>query len=317
MSSSFEKIDYALRPAKHTERRMLCDIFRKLGYFNRLNNYTYVGFGGIAFSDFVLFHKALGIQEMVSIEKSGKLERIEYNKPFNTITLINQAASVALPKLEWKTPHIVWLDYDDKLSNEMFLDAGIIANHALSGCALAISFQCNNAVELDKFKDENEAFNAFISTFTRERIPQKTDVSNLYGWKFATLGTNMLLAEIESILAARNSKLKPEEKLNFKLVCNIGYSDNAKMTTLVGVFVAEKDEESFTKCEFNRLDFVKKVGDTVAIDVPKLTLREIKFLEKQLPLNGKKLNHTAIPTKDAQNFERLYRYLPNFAVLEN
>ena len=83
MSGSFKRIDYSLRPAKHAERRMLCDIFRRLRPFGRVENYVYVGFGSIWFSDFMLMHRSLGIKDMISIEHSiESRDRIEDNKPF-------------------------------------------------------------------------------------------------------------------------------------------------------------------------------------------------------------------------------------------
>ena len=63
MVDSFRRIDYSLRPAKHAERRMLCDVFRRLTHFQPVETYCYVGFGSVWFSDFVLFHRALGVSE--------------------------------------------------------------------------------------------------------------------------------------------------------------------------------------------------------------------------------------------------------------
>jgi hypothetical protein len=61
MAGSYEKINYSLRPAKSIERKMLCDAFRRLSAFGKVENYQYIGFGSTYFSDFSLFHKALGI----------------------------------------------------------------------------------------------------------------------------------------------------------------------------------------------------------------------------------------------------------------
>lgn len=75
MSGSFRRIDYSLRPAKHAERRMMCDVFRRLRPFGRVEDYMYVGFGSVWFSDFSLFHRALGIRDMLSIEKERSAEQ--------------------------------------------------------------------------------------------------------------------------------------------------------------------------------------------------------------------------------------------------
>jgi hypothetical protein len=101
MSASFRRIDYSLRPAKHAERRMLCDIFRRLRPFGRIEDYVYVGFGSVWFSDFALFHRALGIKRMISIEQAETArDRIEANKPFQIPVIYNQSTNV-LPTLDW------------------------------------------------------------------------------------------------------------------------------------------------------------------------------------------------------------------------
>ena len=319
MPSSYKKIDYSLRPAKHTERRMLCDVFRRLSHFFKLVNYTYVGFGAIAFNDFIMFHKALGIKRMVSFEAdNGLLKRLEANKPYNTISIINKKSTVALPELSWKNPHIIWLDYDDPLIPDMFVDAGIVANYAISGSALAITFQCNKAPEAHANGDENhDALLKFSSNFGAERVPGNIDEMDLSGWDYGKLGAHMLEAEIEAVLASRNLLLPENDQIAFKKICSFEYQDGAKMHTLVGVFVKNEDEGKYQECDFSSLDFLEK-SSSPRIIIPKLTLKEIDSLERQLPLKTEeRIKYGHIPQGDASRFIEFYRYLPNFSVLEN
>ena len=296
---------------------MLCDIFRRLSTFKNLNKYTYVGFGGIEFSDFVLFHKSLAIRNMVSIERSGATQRIEDNKPFNSIKIENRSSSVALPKLSWKDNHIIWLDYDERLLPSMFADVSTIANHANSGTALVYSFQCEAALETEERADGLTPLDRFISVFSRERVPLSAQEEDLYAWEYGQLGGEMLEEEIRSKLAIRNNTLPPTEKLFFHKVCNIEYSDNAKMHTTVGIFVKDADRIRLDACEFSELEFIPHEKN-IRIQIPLLTLREIRRLEKQLPLSsGQSLIAGSIPVEDAKAFSKLYRYLPNFSVLEN
>ena len=69
MGKSYEEINYAIRPAKCIERKMLCEAFRKLSVFGDVKNYRYIGFGSPFFNDFYLFHKNLSINNMICIEK--------------------------------------------------------------------------------------------------------------------------------------------------------------------------------------------------------------------------------------------------------
>ena len=59
--SSYEQINYSLRPAKQIERKMLIEAFRNLTEFGDIGSYRYIGFGSIYFSDFNQVHKSLGI----------------------------------------------------------------------------------------------------------------------------------------------------------------------------------------------------------------------------------------------------------------
>ncbi len=65
MSSSFEKINYNLRPNKCIERKMMCETLSRLSHLEHLHNYRYIGLGSPYFSDFSLFHKNLGITELI------------------------------------------------------------------------------------------------------------------------------------------------------------------------------------------------------------------------------------------------------------
>ena len=105
--------------------------------------------------------------------------------------------------------------------------------------------------------------------------------------------------------------------IGFHPICEIEYQDGAKMTTIVGIFCSDEDAKSkLNLCEFESLDFLPAAGEPIRIVIPKLTVREIKSLERQLPLGDIPLVHGNIPAEDARSFADFYRYLPSFAVLE-
>lgn len=321
MSSSFKRIDYSLRPAKHAERRMLCDVFRKLRPFWKVEEYVYVGFGSIWFSDFALVHRSLGIKDMVSIEQVETARgRIEDNKPFR-IPVDYRKSKEALPDLDWVRNQFLWLDYDDPLSTEMLHDMRTVARRAGSGTVLAVSVQCTKAPQIaeseqDKSPSAPSALDRFITAFGRERVSQDTHEEQLYGWQFGTLSRTILLQEIQSELGSRNSN-ETAAAMHFHQICEIEYEDGAKMTTIVGIFYTTDDQPKMEQCHFATLDFLPTPPRLVRITVPKLTLREFKKLESQLPLSpGNELQLGTIPLAEARRFAAMYRYLPNFAVLE-
>ncbi|MER2512884.1 MAG: O-methyltransferase [Nitrosomonas ureae] len=317
MSASFKRIDYSLRPAKHAERRMLCDVFRRLRPFGRIEEYVYVGFGSVWFSDFSLFHRSLGIKDMISIEQSKSAEqRINDNKPFR-IHVDFRKSTAALPELDWARNQVLWLDYDDPLSPDMLLDMRTVAQRAGSGTVLAVSVQCSQARQVAETDQNNpSAIARFVNAFGRERIPTSTAEDDLYGWPFGILSRSIVLQEVEAELAVRNAS-NPGNEVQFKTICEIDYEDGAKMTTLVGIFYSATDLSLLEECHFNTLDFLAPETTSVRILVPKLTVREFKRLESQLPLKeGASLELGSIPASEARRFSNMYRYLPNFAVLE-
>lgn len=325
MVASFRKIDYSLRPAKHAERRMLCEIFRNLRPFQPVEDYVYLGFGSLWFSDFIMFHRMLGIREMISIERSsGAKERFDANKPFNAITMDYRESSEALPDREWNRRHFVWLDYDDPLSPDMLLDTKIVANNAKSGSVFAISIQCMEAPEIEQAKraeDGSEAITWFQTNFGNERVPDSVTEFDLIGWAYGELSRKMVISEIEAALSVRNISAENGEVIKFTPICDIEYEDGAKMSTLVGIFHAANEDSAIEECHFDKLDFLPDGVKSIRIDVPKLTIREIRFLEQLLPdLKAKKLKKTkgaSIPSSEVEAFAKYYRYLPNFAVLES
>jgi hypothetical protein len=321
MRGSFTRIDYSLRPAKHAERRMLAEIFRKLRPFWPVEDYTYIGLGSLWFSDFILFHRMLGVRRMVSIEREvASMERIKANKPFRSIRLDFRASSVVLPELRWERPYFVWLDYDDPLNMDILLDVQTVAARAKSGTALAVTVQCHRAPDAaaaDEDRSGPSALDRFRDRFGRDRVPEGISAEDLYGWPFAELSARMLRSELEASLAVRNSG-PGAVLMRFRPICDIEYEDGAKMRTIVGVFVSDSDHKKFADCEFNRLDFIGSTSGSMRIRVPVLTMREIRQLERRLPRSSDStIKVGAIPPSHARRFAELYRYFPNFAVLES
>lgn len=321
MTSSFRKINYSLRPAKHAARRMLCEIFGRAHSFQPVDQYTYVGFGSVWFEDFILFHRHLGVREMISIERdTSARSRIEANKPFRSITVHYKNASRVLPGLKWARRHLIWLDYEDALSSGVLLDLRTVVSRSSSGTILAISVPCQRAKEVEDWENDSDgpsALERFETEFGRERVDQSVSDLDLIGWPFGALSRKIIRAEIEAALAVRNNGVSAKDIFSFKPICGIEYDDGTKMMTVVGIFSAAKDRRLVDQCGFNLLDFMPKSGKLIRIRVPKITVREARSLQQKLPkVPGRKVDRGAIPAGDAIAFANLYRYLPNFAALE-
>jgi hypothetical protein len=326
MTDSFRRIDYSLRPAKHAERRMLCDIFRRLAHFQPVEHYRYVGFGSVWFSDFVLFHRALGIRNMLSIEQAVRSRaRFEANKPF-AIEIDFRASSLVLPGLDYERPQFFWLDYDDPITLDMVNDVAAIARRASSGTVLVVSVQCVRppdiaAAEREQLNDPNaigpmQRFAARMSADGVDRVPGDLERGQLSNWAFGDLSRSIFYAEIDRILQDRRLSA-PEGAVSYRSICDFEYEDGAKMTTLALVFHSEDDAAKVDACRFEDLEFLDPAGDAVFIPTPKITPREFRHLESQLPLApGSELNIGHIPPGETTRFGDMYRYFPNFVSAE-
>lgn len=336
IKKSYQSINYALRPAKCVERKMLCEGFRHLSSFFRIENYRYIGFGSTYFSDFSLFHKALGITNMISIEKNKEdIDRFEFNKPFKCIELYLEDSNEVLPKLDWKVPTILWLDYDGNLTTSVLNDISVFCAKATPGSFIVVSVNAhadkpneNNADPTISNTLNDFRLNRLIQDVGRERIPFGVSGKDLNMAQKASVLRKIINNTIYETLSTRNGGISiEEEKVNYHQIINFTYQDGAKMLTVGGVIYTNGNFKTLNECEFNNLDFYRNTESEFKIGIPKLTFREIKLLDQKLPLlnkNGTPSNITdieekglkAIPQEDIQNYMQIYRYFPNFAEAE-
>ena len=185
---------------------------------------------------------------------------------------------------------------------------------------MAVTVQCQQAAEINQSENEPggpTAFSRFRDNFGRDLVPSDASEEDLSGWPLGSLSRRMISAQIEKALSVRNLGVSFDKASAFIPICEIDYEDGAKMTTLVGIFAETQDRELVARCGFGKLDFMPAQGQLIKIKVPILTVREIRYIEQQLPQAGRALEPGEIPIGEAQRFASLYRYLPNFAVLEN
>src|SRR5215469_15284764 len=100
MPSTTNIVNYSLRHNKCIERAIVFDGIRLI--LNQLSamNAVYIGFGSAWFSDFLLAHRILGIQEMISIEADPvTYKRAVFNRPYRTLEVLEGESSDRTPEL--------------------------------------------------------------------------------------------------------------------------------------------------------------------------------------------------------------------------
>lgn len=328
--SSYEKINYSLRPAKNIERKMLCDAISKLGLLQSINKYRYIGFGSPYFTDFLLFHRRLGIKNLISIEKDEKNEdRFLFNKPFSCIKMEFGDSHAILPTLDWnKKLSIVWLDYDGKINKNVLADVNTFFFKAEAGSMFLISINAHpdNIKDIadKKLTDKEFRANELLERVGKEKVPFDLSKYSLsLGDNYKAL-RDIINIEIAETLKKRNGGLSANKYL-YKQIFNFIYEDGVRMLTVGGILYSEKQQAIIDAMEFENLDFVRVGEDVFNIQVPFLTFKEISILDTLLPdkidINTGKLkldkSERVLPpelsAKDIINYSRIYKYFPNFA----
>jgi hypothetical protein len=325
MSKSYERLYYYLRPAKSIERKMLCEALRRLLIFSDLTEYRYVGFGSTFFSDFMLIHKSLGINDLISIEKEEEdRRRFIFNRPYKCIKLRFGEANDVLPTIRWTKKIILWLDYDYSLRESMLTDIGTFISRAQTGSVILLTMDVTPD-NLPEKKGEKNRYEQLTERISKAKIPIDVKEKDLDPKNYPRVCHEIVNNEIDEILAKRNGGLENKFKLIYKQLFNFIYKDGSSpMLSIGGILYSDKDKPKIDGCNFNRLNFIrcnKDIYEPYKIDVPILTFREMRYLDKILPYENisgikNKERLTFLKTKMVEDYSKIYRYFPNFVEAE-
>ncbi len=306
--NSGRSINYNLRPAKQTERKMIVDLLRRLAVFAPLATYRYVGMGSFYFRDFQLLHRSLGIGDMISIEGgTAARERYLSNRPFKCVEIRFGHSNTVLPSLEWARRTVAWLDYDDAVSSAVFADINTFFGSARNGSACFITV--NAAAPLSGRVTE------LRKRVGEENVPIDVEEAALAGWGTAVVAQRIINNRIDEALRIRNVGRAVGERTCYRQCVNFHYSDNAKMLTTGGFIYDEAQPHLLSGMFLNTLDFVRSGTEPYKIAVPNLTYRELRYLNQNLPADESDpaLVASGIPPKEVGEYRRVYRYFPVYS----
>ncbi len=318
MGPSYERINYALRAAKSVQRKMLVEAFRRLSPFGPINSYRYIGFGSTYFSDFVLFHKMLGINRLMSIEKDAlNRQRFEFNRPYSCIQLLFGDSNEVLPTLHWNHKTILWLDYDGTLEPGVLADVKYFCASALPGSVLIVTVNA----EPTEYKENESRLAILKSALGVDKVPPDVKEEDLSQWGTARVYKRIITTEIRETLGERNGTRGFDSAIQYRQLFDFCYADGARMLTVGGLIFERVQKGDVEGCRFKDLPFVRSdiraKSKPYMIEVPSLTFREIRHLDKQLPrMKRRRITSPKVPMSDLKRYERIYRYFPAFAETE-
>jgi hypothetical protein len=298
---------------------MLCEAFRCLTVFGPLDSYRYVGFGSTYFTDFTLFHKTLGIHQMVSIEQDiVNKPRFNFNRPFKCIRMKFGHSTDMLPVLNWHDKTILWLDYEVKVSDDVLEDVATFCGNASPGSVLVVTVNARHPAEEEiEEKSLVDKLGFLQDLVGSDKVPSDVGNSDLGVDGFPRVSRRIIDNAIREILSNRNRTRQVDHELGYTQLFNFQYEDTSPMLTVGGMIHEKKQSEMIKNSGIEKLPFIRKQSTPYTIDVPKLTFREIRYLDSHLPLTPpEKLRDHKIPKRDLRHYSEIYRYFPTFVEAE-
>lgn len=306
-SESYLKVQYELRPAKQVERRMIIDALKKLAMVGfEIEDYIYVGFGSIYFVDFILFHKFLGIDHMLSVEYSTDIEkRVHFNKPFDFIRIEMKPVGEVIPTLSRDLKYFLWLDYDIMIDSDLLEDVRMAAAYLPPGSILLITVDVEPPFEGETPTDWKDYFEEHARDYIGLSGLQDFTKSNL-----PRTNAQILDRAIKDGLTGRDVEL-------LKLF-NFNYADGHEMITIGGVIGSKTERRKIDGSKLNEAFYVRRdfKRNAYYIRVPKVTRKERLYLDSAMPCqDGWEPEDFEFPKEDVRVYSEIYRFFPAYAEL--
>lgn len=307
-SRSYKKVFYDLRPGKQVERRMIMDALGRLMNGGiPIRDYQYTGLGSIYFFDFILLYKLLGLRRFLSVEYDTSItKRVEFNKPFERIDVRMAPIGEVIPDLDPSLRHLIWLDYDDRLTNSMLLDASAAANHLSAESLLLVTVD----VEAPGDAETPEACAEYLQEEAGVFLPFDFDIEWCTKSRYPATNLAIIANAIAVGLAVRQLTFLPL----FKFV----YADGHKMVTLGGMIGDTTLRQRIDACDWSEASYVRRGDDDkpYTIRIPRLTRRERLLLDQHMPGNPSwRPRKFELSAEELSDYREIHRFYPLYGEL--
>lgn len=316
--ASSDYVNYAIRPNKSVERKLIFELLSVLSPVLNLPEYRYIGLGAPWFVDFVMAHKNLSIMEMISIEQDEFLaSRAEFNKPYACVEVIAGDSETVLPDLALEElPLMVWLDYDTGLEGPVLTDLSTLCRRAPTGSVIIVTVNAHRGTlpTHDENETEYKSFSDRLRALAGDLIPPDVPKEAAQKTGFPPYLASLLFNHMH-----RQVRRAGREGESLLPLLNIGYSDNAPMVTVGGIIVDEPSVPQIrTVLDDKNMGKFLDEERHLRIGVPPLTLKEKAVLDQLLPCSDapteqdvKEIGFRLKPSQIAA-YHRFYLYYPIF-----
>ena len=304
-------VSYDLRPSKQCERKMMLDSFNtamESGF--PIPNYRYVGMGANRFYDFILMHKYLGIDKMISFEHDEKmLPRVKYNRPYKFIKILDAAPHDFFASDNFVGNSIYWMDYDGSIRPDIIRDIASLVPNVKPGDFVFFTVcgvpprRFQSMRSSDRLTELKGLFGDLANSLT---------IKNMENASFTMAVHKILSAAFISSFAGKRGGI-------FRPFFQVQYADGLDMITYGGVFAANPECKKFIDLLKIKVPFLNpKVLSSYRIKKFDLTEKERNLFD--LAATAKRSNAKEIGelkklgfgTKELRNYRELLRYHPRY-----
>ncbi len=308
-TQSYKKVHYELRPAKQVERRMMIDALQVLseGGFP-IREYQYVGMGSVYFIDFILFHRLLGIDQMISSEYDTTVaKRVEFNKPFGFVDVQVAPVGDVIPTLSADKRHLLWLDYDATLSRSQLQDIALATTYLTRSSILFVTIDIEPPTDTDSPQEWKEYF-----------LEEAPDYLDLGTPNSAFARSQLPKRNVELIEKAIRTGLLGRSDVDFIPLFNFLYKDTHQMVTIGGMIGGPAERRkirgsALTDAFYYRPSFRE---EPCVITVPLLTRKERQYLDGFMPCSDSWIPEDfEMSSELVLAYREIYRFCPSYAEL--
>lgn len=311
--SSTNFVDFSVRQNKSIERLIVFENLRLVVDTLSLRKLVYVGLGSVWFADFVLAHRELRIETMISVESDATIyARAKFNKPYRTLTVIEGQSAAIIPELLRKPtlasrPWIVWLDYDKAIDEARRDEIAFLLRNLPTNSSLLVT--CN--AQGNRYGGTLANRVSYLEELFGDAVEDglvNTDMNS------DTKFMNVLRTTLERYMAS--IALQGARPGGYEPAFSVAYQDGTPMVTVGGFLPSPENVPVVTQLVGSIAWTGKPSG---AITTPPLTPKEVAALQAQLPrpknLTRQQVQRLGFDLDDDQiaAFERYYLKYPVFA----
>jgi len=259
-------VPYEIRPSKQLERRIFLDVLiRAMRHGFEGSTSTYVGNGGTKFYDFIMMHRYLGINKLISVEADESIwPRCHYNKPLETIGIFEGEKSDFFGRFSSSSPHVVWYDSDGLFDKDLVAEIMTIGSKLPEDSFFFFTASAEPHTAIRKAVPKarghwfREQFDTFASDIEHDQLSDRH-------YRFAI--SKVMLRTVRFAFNARPG-------LIFNPIVKLIYKDSLWMMSIGGVLSGKLRSDKLADDVRDSMPFLYDHADDLFYQIPQFNISE-------------------------------------------